>query len=115
MYSLPMPQGPYTGIPTVPPFAAPTNGTPSVPPPPPLCSPMAVSDRLFDGFRASDAVQGALPGDISKSMSSARSLMQPQDLAIRLLPAAVLLQLLQFANQGCPVDTSKPWAPEVIP
>jgi uncharacterized membrane protein (DUF485 family) len=42
------------------------------------------------------------------------SLLQPQDLARRLLPAGVYKTLLEFATQGVPTDCGKPWSKETI-
>ena len=91
-----------------------TKGIPTMPPPASRQPPAVVSDDLFNGFRAADAIQGPTPADISKGKSTARSLMQPQDLALRILPAEKALQLLRFASKGCPVDCGDPWSPEVI-
>ena len=98
------------------PSARPTNGALRAPPPASRQPPAPVSDGLFPGFTAADAWQGPLPDDLAKgkSIATARSLMQPQELAIRLLPKGIALQILRFARKGCPVNCGEPWSPEVI-
>ena len=67
-------------------------------------------------FRAADAVppNWELPRNVAEGKSSAHSLMQPQFLAHRLLPAPMYCKLVDFATRGCPVDTGEPWPKEVI-
>ena len=40
--------------------------------------------------------------------------MQPQDLACRLLPGELYIQILSYARKGCPVDCGEPWSLETI-
>ncbi len=68
------------------------------------------------GFRAVDAVPSGWmpPLELAQGKSSARSLMQPQPLAKRLLPAELYIKLVEFAIRGCPTDCGPPWSKEVL-
>ena len=67
-------------------------------------------------FRATDSMdpRDLLPRDQAKGKSRAKSLMYPQEWAVRVLPADVTLQLFEFATKGCPADCGKPWSREAI-
>ena len=77
-------------------------------------------DRLFPSFRASDALPQAAedsfrtPNQRAQGKSNAYSLMRPQQLAMRLLPAKVYKTLHGFAVDGCRAECGPPWTPEVI-
>jgi hypothetical protein len=91
--------------------------------------PMTTMDMLMDSLRQTRpllleirAVNAILPEDplfmypITKAhgKSTVKSLMHPQDVARRLLPCDLFLQLQQFCYNGCPAHCSPDWTPEVI-
>ena len=71
---------------------------------------------ILPGVKTTDAAGLAeeAPRTLARGKSTARSLMQPQDLARRLLPASQYKTLKNYAEQGVPTDCGKPWEPEVI-
>jgi hypothetical protein len=46
--------------------------------------------------------------------STIKSLMHPHDIAQRLLPRDLFLQLQEFCYKGCPAQCGPNWTPEVI-
>ena len=96
------------------------NDTPKIP--------LSDTDDLMRGlrpasplprFRASDAIQPdddmfTYPIDNAHGKSHSKSLMRPQDLARRLLPKDLFLQLQGFCYNGCIADCGPDWSPEVI-
>lgn len=82
-------------------------------------------DIILPGFRAKDAAPERPPkapeiGDLGSTTSGTyatrkrKSLMQPQDLAERLLPAEDFRRLQRFATEGCPTNCGPDWTEEVI-
>jgi hypothetical protein len=70
---------------------------------------------VLPGFQARDSAtaQYQAPSEIAQGKSFARSLMQPQDLARRILPGKEFETLQSFAR-GVPANCGPPWAPEVV-
>ena len=64
------------------------------------------SDGVLGGTQAKDAAEhGAVgPRSVARGKSTAKSLMQPQELARRLLPAEKYYTLQEFAGCGVPTD-----------
>jgi hypothetical protein len=54
------------------------------------------------------------PRDVVAGKSSARSLMQPQPLAQRLLPGPTFERLIEYAVKGVPADCGPDWPKEAI-
>ena len=76
-------------------------------------------ETVLPGLRANDAATDIpydreLPIDEAQGKSHARSLMQPQELAWRLLPADVFRKLFKFAKTGCPAECGPEWKEHVI-
>ena len=77
------------------------------------------AQEILPGFRAADAMSEEeaaaciMPNDRAQG-KQAFSLMRPQDLALRLLPAQLAQQLFQFASHGCPADCGPPWPQDVV-
>ena len=70
-------------------------------------------------FVANDAacdppVEWSNPYDRAKGEFEAKSLMRPDDLARRVLPAEMFEQLQEHATAGVPTDCGPPWPTEVI-
>jgi hypothetical protein len=96
--------------------------SPQIPPP------MTTMDMLMDTItpagpipelRVSDTIQPKDPLFVyliaeAHGKSTIKSLMHPQDIAQRLLPRNLFLQLQEFCYKGCPVQCSPVWTPEVI-
>ena len=61
-----------------------------------------------------EAHQLRLPNERATSKYTAFSLMRPQDLAFRMLPAPRARQLREFATVGCPAECGDPWPPHVL-
>ena len=68
----------------------------------------ATPDELIDAIRITEA-HDSVSGTYRR-----KSLMQPQDLAARILPREEYDRLSVFASLGCPTDCGPPWEPEVI-
>ncbi len=56
----------------------------------------------------------AMPTDAAQGKSHARSLLQPQPLARRILPADTYDQVRAFADEGAKASCGDPWKPEVV-
>ena len=71
---------------------------------------------VLAGVRAKDADPAPYtnPAARAKGKSAAKSLMQPQELAHRMLPQDEYRQLYQFATEGATADCGEPWAQEVV-
>ena len=54
------------------------------------------------------------PKEVSHGKSSAKSLLNPQELARRVLPARLYEKLQSFAREGVPAECGEPWPKEVI-
>jgi hypothetical protein len=54
------------------------------------------------------------PREVAIGKSNARSLMQPQSLAARLLPAATYLMLVQYSMVGVPTNCGPDWPTKAI-
>ena len=67
-------------------------------------------------MRARDATNCTYtnPADAAKGKSIGKSLLQPQELAHRLLPEGEYMQLFDFATKGAPAECGEPWPQEVI-
>ena len=70
-------------------------------------------------LRATDAIPPhdphyVYPVDSTHGKSQAKSLMHPTDLARRLLPRDMFLQLQEFCYKGCWTDCGIDWPPDVI-
>jgi hypothetical protein len=90
--------------------------------------PMTTMDMLMETItpagplpemRVSDAIQPEDPLFVypiteAHGKSTIKSLMRPQDIARRLLPCDLFLQLQEFCNKGCPAQCGPDWTPEVI-
>jgi hypothetical protein len=89
------------------------GGTPNAPPPP---APQRQTPRpsMVAAARAVDAVavDWIPPRDITIGNSKARSLMQPQPLARRLLPAITYETLLRYSTIGVPTNCGPDWPEE---
>lgn len=74
------------------------------------------AQEILPGFRAADAVppNWTDPRQAANGKSHAKSLMQPQDLAKRILPGDTFTQLNDFAQYGVPTDCGPPWPADVI-
>ena len=66
------------------------------------------------GYEAADASQEPCPAEIAVGKLGRKSLLQPQELARRLLPGRRYVQLMEFARDGAPARCGKPWPAEVI-
>jgi hypothetical protein len=89
---------------------------------------MTTMDMLMDTItpagplpelRVSDAIQPEDPLFVypiteAHGKSTIKSLMRPQDIAQRLLPHDLFLQLQEFCYKGCPTQCGPNWTPEVI-
>jgi hypothetical protein len=90
--------------------------------------PMTTMDTLMDSLRqtgplpeirAANAIPPEDPLFIypiteAHGKLTVKSLMCPQDVAQRLLPHNLFLQLQQFCYNGCPAHCGPNWTPEVI-
>jgi len=70
-------------------------------------------------LRATDAIplddpSFVYPIDTTHGKSQAKSLMHPTDLARRLLPRDMFLQLQEFCYKGCWTDCGPDWSPTII-
>ena len=54
------------------------------------------------------------PREAAQGKSRSSSLMQPQDLARRILPAAEYTTLQEFAEDGVPANCGPPWTDAVL-
>jgi hypothetical protein len=63
---------------------------------------------------SNDAETDPLPSPAQRAKSKYLSLLQPQDLARRLLPKTVFKVLMAFATKGVPTECGDPWTPQVI-
>ena len=94
-----------------PPPAARTQPPPPAEPPPQV---RTVTPVLGD-FTAVDALrEEPLPVEAAQGKSKAFSLMQPQEFAVRLLPAETVEKLFEYSRKGCHADCGAPWPEEVI-
>ena len=85
------------------------------PPPEPDPQDERSPPSLLGGVWASDAV--AQDWDLTEKANGkwcATSLMSPQALAKRLLPAGLYETLMGFATEGCPADCGPDWSEEVL-
>jgi hypothetical protein len=111
------------------PWALPTNHEPTAPArgatairAPPHQSPEPPHHRLIATpnvvaeIRAADAVEPGWipPRELTIGKSKARSLMQPQPLAKRLLPAATYETLVQYSMIGVPTNCGPDWPEEAV-
>ena len=89
--------------------------------PPPLPQP-ARQPVLLPGFRAADASPEPPPEPVRVTTLEdpvtgtyrRKSLMQPQELAARVLPREEYERLSIWTTEGCPTDCGPPWEAEVI-
>ena len=78
---------------------------------PPAAAPLTT---VLPGVRASDAATAfEFPNEAAQG-KRARSLMQPQDLARRLLPRKLYEMLFEFATVGCAAECGPPWRQDVL-
>ena len=89
-----------------------------VPVTPPRVPPDPAPGEILPGLRTTDATPHVLSGRLSQAEVNGkypkRSLMQPQPLAERLLPAEEYERLLKFAQEGCPAECGPDWDDDVI-
>ena len=105
IYSLP-PKKYVEGIAAEPAVHAPTTG-------PSLERTMA-GRAVAAGYEATDASQEPCPAELAVGKLGRKSLLQPQELARRLLPGCRYRQLTKFAHEGAPTQCGDPWPAEVI-
>ena len=70
---------------------------------------------MLDGVRTRDAVPD--DWDLREKANGklhAHSLMNPQALARRILPATLYETLMEFAGHGCPAECGPDWSEEVL-
>ena len=70
----------------------------------------------LDALRANDAVpqDWATPTRTAQGKSTGKSLLDPQGLAMRIMPAEDFVQLWRFATEGAAADCGEPWPKDVI-
>jgi hypothetical protein len=74
----------------------------------------ATTDPFAESFRTKDALEAIPPEwQDNAGTSKGKSLMRPQELASRLLPASICETLHQFASDGVPTDCGPEWPQDV--
>ena len=89
---------------------------PAMPAPPPKPPPILPDIRVTDATTEElvDAIRITEAHDSISGTYRRKSLMQPQDLAARILPREEYERMSLFASRGCTTDCGPPWEPEVI-
>ena len=70
--------------------------------------------ELLPGIRARDALPEMYPAERAKGKSTGKSLLSPQDLARRILPAEDYLKLKAYSEDGVKARCGPPWPENVV-